>query len=186
MHHGTILYDSDLNVAQNALRASRDKLVSKGLPSVRSRVTNVKPHLPQPVSTQVFLERLENFMTATYGLEGYVLTEGDICAVRQIQAEVYNNWEWNFGASPECQMEKHRRVEGCGELQFHMDVENGVIQTLVICGDYFGRKDTKQLTERLTGVKLEEEAVRAVLAGLDVGDYFQNLDLDTFCALLLQ
>ena len=43
MHHGTILYDSDLSVVGQALRVPEDKFTSKGLSSVRSRGTNVRP-----------------------------------------------------------------------------------------------------------------------------------------------
>ena len=39
MHHGTILFDSDLDVLGKALIVPEDKIVSKGVASVRSRVT---------------------------------------------------------------------------------------------------------------------------------------------------
>lgn len=55
MHHGTILYDSDLEVVGKALTVSRDKLEGKGIQSVRSRVTNVRPYIAGDISTEAFL-----------------------------------------------------------------------------------------------------------------------------------
>lgn len=185
MHHGTIMYDSDLDAVQQALHVSKDKLVSKGLPSVRSRVTNVRPHMTQPVSTEEFMERLRVFMFTEYHLEQYELTEQDIYAIQCIQAEVYDRWEWNYGSSPACQIEKRRRIEGCGEIQIHIDVENGMIQALAFHGDYFGTRDAGELAQRLVGSQLEESSIRKAVKDVEVNEYFQNLDLDIFCSLLL-
>ena len=44
--HGTIMFDSDINEVVNALKV-KDKIESKGIKSIRSRVTNIKPFLPE-------------------------------------------------------------------------------------------------------------------------------------------
>lgn len=141
--------------------------------------------MAKPVSTDEFLERLQGFMAEEYHLEPYVLTEADICAVKKLQAEVYDRWEWNYGFSPSYQIEKRRRVEGCGEIQIFMDVENGVIQKLAFYGDYFSEKDSGTLVERLVGTRLEDTAVRAAISDLDVGEYFRGLTNEAFCSVLL-
>ena len=45
MHHGTLLFDSDLSVVSQALRVDPAKIQAKGLKSVRSRVTNTFSYL---------------------------------------------------------------------------------------------------------------------------------------------
>jgi lipoate-protein ligase A len=62
LHHGTILFDSDLDVVGQALNVRQDKIASKGIKSVRSRVTNVKPHLPAGVTLQQFSTTLQDII----------------------------------------------------------------------------------------------------------------------------
>ena len=186
MHHGTILFDSELDVVGQVLNVPEDKISSKGFQSVRSRVTNVKPYLNESISTAGFFARLRGFMFEEYNLQPYTLSEDDIRAVQDLKAARYDQWDWNFGASPACQIQKTRRVEGCGQIEVHMDVENGAIQRLAFYGDYFGNGDSAELARVLTGTKLNEEALRAALNGIDVGSWFSHLDLETFCSILLQ
>ena len=47
MHHGCLLFDVDLSVLANALKVSKDKFESKGVKSVRARVTNIVNELPE-------------------------------------------------------------------------------------------------------------------------------------------
>ena len=54
MHHGTIMFDSDLDIVGNSLVVSKDKIQSKGVTSIRSRVTNIKPHMQTDVSIEEF------------------------------------------------------------------------------------------------------------------------------------
>ena len=41
--HGTLMFDSDIDEVVNTLKVRKDKIESKGIKSVRSRVTNIKP-----------------------------------------------------------------------------------------------------------------------------------------------
>jgi len=59
MHHGTIMFDSDLTVLGQALNVSRDKIESKGIKSVRSRVTNIREHMEQPIEIEEFWKILK-------------------------------------------------------------------------------------------------------------------------------
>ena len=83
---------------------------------------------------------------------------GDLNQVERIRQAVYDRWEWNYGSSPRCQIDKRRRVEGCGEIRVCLDLKEGAIQALSFYGDFFSRKEPDQLAQRLIGCPLREEA----------------------------
>ena len=87
MHHGTIMFDSDLSVVSEALRVDPTKIQTKGIRSVRSRVTNVAEHLPEKVTLPEFRRiLLENILKENPG-EAYPLTQDDLAAVEKLRAE---------------------------------------------------------------------------------------------------
>ncbi len=186
MHHGTILYDSDLSVVGKALAVSGDKIESKGLKSVRSRVTNVKPLMPEDIPVERFMAVLREAMFREYDLTPYTLNERDFDEVRALQREVYDSWDWNYGESPAYSIRKERRVEGCGKLEVHMDVAGGAISRIAFFGDYFGDGDASQLAALLTGQKLKRGNLREQLASVSIEEYFHHLDLETFLNILTQ
>lgn len=185
MHHGTLMYDSDLDTVERALQVSTDKIQSKGISSIRSRVTNIRYHMPQPVSTSQFFQALRSFMFTENQMQQYELTSDDIAAIRAIQQQRYDCWEWNFGQSSAYQLQKHRRFEGCGTIELNMDAENGRITRLAFFGDYFGNGDQTALTRHLIGVPLCESDLRQALAELQIEDWFHNLSLDDLLDLIL-
>ena len=102
MHHGTLLFDSDLSVVTQALRVDPAKIQAKGLKSVRSRVTNIRPHLRRDISLGDFRsELLANILCENPGTE-YRFTPADLAAIETLRRERYDTWEWNYGASPPC------------------------------------------------------------------------------------
>lgn len=185
MHHGTLMFDSDLSVMSLALRVSKDKIQSKGVKSVRSRVTNIRPFLSTPMSTREFLLHLYRFMEREYGLQTYALTEGDLRQVNELRSRVYSQWDWNYGESPAYQIEKRRRIEGCGEIQVHMNVNGGIIQAIAFYGDYFSNQDPGHLTKILVGTRLEEQSLCQRLDQVSLEDFFHGITLKAFCNLLL-
>ena len=64
--------------------------------------------------------------------------------MEELRERIYSQWEWNYGHSPACSIRKERRVEGCGTLQIHMDVEKGNITRLAFRGDYFAREGQRR------------------------------------------
>ena len=186
MHHGTILYDSDLSVVGQALRVPEDKITSKGLRSVRSRVTNVRPYVKKDLPTGAFLAELRQALWEMYPMEPLELTPEQKAEAEHLRATLYSTWEWNFGASPACQIVKKRRIEGCGQLEVHLDVEQGALKTLQFYGDYFSMEEPEELARQLLGCPLEEAALRRRLADTALERYFRGMDLENFCRLLLQ
>ena len=64
MHHGCLMFDVDTTVLTDALKVSKDKIESKGIKSVRSRVTNIKEHLPnQDMTVLDFVAALKKYMS---------------------------------------------------------------------------------------------------------------------------
>lgn len=184
MHHGTIMFDSDLSVVGQALQVNREKIAAKGVKSVKSRVTSVRPHLPGDISLQEFKTRLLESMFRGQPMEQYTLTEQDIAAVEALRSQRYNTWEWNYGASPAASLLRRRRVEGCGTVEAYIQTDKGRITALQFRGDFFSTVEPEELAERLIGLRPTEEDYRAALAGVDAGVYFTGLDTDTLLDIL--
>lgn len=185
MHHGTIMFDSDLDIVGNSLVVSKDKIQSKGVTSIRSRVTNIKPHMQTDVSIEEFKRLLVNHVFKGAEVPQYHLTEEDIKKIEALASEKYRTWDWNYGSSPKYSVIKERRFEGVGGITVCMDVENGIIKDFDIYGDYFGNGDKSNLKEILVGKQLKKDVIEDSLKDICIGDYINKLEKDEFIDLLI-
>lgn len=185
MHHGTIMFDCNLDILGQALQVSADKIASKGVKSVRSRVTNVRPYLTKDATVEEFKDLLAGFILGTDHPEKYELTAEDLAAVQALRDERYATWEWNFGQSPKYDLRKERRVDGVGKLELFLQVEGGCIAGLEAYGDFFGDGAAGAVTTALLGCRLEEEAVLSALEKVDLQRHFHHLTVEEFCKILL-
>jgi lipoate-protein ligase A len=177
MHHGTILYDSDLSMVSQALKAPRDKIESKGIKSIKSRITNIRPYMKQDISIDLFWEALREYMFAEYNMKELTLPEDAEKETERLRETVYSLWSWNYGASPSYNLKKERRIEGCGKIEILLDItKEGIIRNMAIYGDFFGSRDIGELTARLTGCPMEAGKIRYALEGVNLSLYFNNLN----------
>lgn len=184
MHHGTLMFDSDLSVVADALQVKADKYESKGFKSVKSRVTNIRPYLPQDMDITKFKQLLKKNMVRNQEMSVYQLAERDLEQIREIQKDRYDRWDWNYGKSPAFSVEKKRKIDGVGRLDVYMNVEHGCIQELEIFGDFFGEGATKELKMLLKGCELEEEKLSAKLRHFDLERCFSHLKTEDFIKML--
>ena len=185
MHHGTILFDSDLSVLSKALTVSPDKIESKGIKSASSRVTNVRPHLTEDCGAERFMDILEAALAEQFGAQALPPGQISMDEVRRLQTEVYSAWEWNYGVSPAYRIRRKRRFEGAGEIEARMEVSGGRITALAFFGDFFAVRERSALADMLTGVQLRESSLAEALREVPVDEYFRNLRKEDFIALLL-
>ncbi len=184
MHHGTILFDSNMSVLAGALQVDPAKIQAKGVKSVRSRVTNVRPYLPEDLTLEQFRAFLLESILEEFPGEKYELTEADKSAIAASKDSRYGTWEWNFGYSPACTVTKKQRFEGCGTVEAYIDINKGCIRSISFRGDFFAAEDPAVLAEVLVGCPLEEDALAQRLQNLDISRYFMGLNTENFLQLL--
>ncbi len=185
LHHGAILFDTDLGVLGKALKVSKDKIESKGVKSVRSRVTNIKDHLKEDISIEDFKQLLLDHMIKEYGgIQEYKLTEEDYANINKLMEERYATWEWNFGSSPKFNIEKSKRFPS-GKVQTKIDVEDGLIKGIKFYGDFFGSGEISDIEEKFIGVKYKEDEIMKVLDDIDVGYYFSGISKEDLISCII-
>ena len=185
MHHGTILFDSDMSVLGQALIPDPTKAQAKGVKSVRSRVTNVRPCLARDMTLEEFRMALSSALMSD-GFERYELTDADIARIEEIKRNRYAQQEWNYGFCQPGALVRKKRVEGCGTLEARITMKNDLIADVTFCGDYFSTLPPEELTGLLVGLPLTEEALRTALEDRRVGDYITGLENEEFINLILQ
>ena len=175
MHHGTILFDSNASVLANALQVDEAKIQAKGVKSVRSRVTNVRPCLPVDMTLPQFRQvLLDTILEEEPGTE-YTLTEKDLAIIEKLKKDRYDTWQWNYGHSPECTLHKKGRVEGCGTVEAFITLREGTISQIVFKGDFFGVSDPEQLASLLIGCRPDRDSLEERLSQTEVSRYFMGL-----------
>lgn len=184
MHHGTILFDSDLSCAGLALTPDPEKISAKGVKSVRSRMTTVREHLSGDISLAQFKTLLLEKLFAGQPMERYDLTADDIAAVEELRRTRYGTWDWNYGGSPPCDLQRKKRIEGCGTVECRFHIRDGRITEAVFCGDFFSARDPRLLADRFIGLRPAAEDYRKALEGIDVSEYFTGLSNEALLDIL--
>ncbi|MDD2619927.1 MAG: lipoate--protein ligase [Syntrophomonadaceae bacterium] len=184
MHHGTILFDTSIEEMVHALNPGAEKISSKGIKSVRSRVTNISEHLSVPVSIEKFKQILtEEVLREESNSAAYNLSEYDMQAVNQSRDNKYSSWEWIYGISPAYNIQK-KQAFSWGNIDIRLEVKRGLISGCRIFGDYFASREISDLENVLIGIVYREEDVQDRLAEIDIRSFFPHIEEQEFIELL--
>jgi len=178
LHHGTILFASEMRNVSEALKINPVKYQDKAVKSVPKRVTNISEHLKTPLSLEEFTKKLMDHVIAIYpDSKLYTFTEEDIKIIKQLRDEKYTTYAWNYGKSPDYSFKKAIRTKG-GLLEMNLETKNGFIENVKIFGDFFSEKGIDEIEEALQNIKHEESAIRTALSKFDIQKHFSNISLD--------
>jgi lipoate-protein ligase A len=182
--HGTLLFDSEIENVVSALNVRMDKIESKGIKSIRSRVTNISEHLKEEKTMEEFKQTLLTFLFEEFNsVPKYELTEKDWEEIRKISRERYANWDWNYGKSPKFNVELSNRF-AAGSVDIRLHIVKGIIQENKIFGDFFGVGDVSDIEKKLTGIRYDREEIENALQDVDMKHYFGNVSRQEFLDLL--
>jgi len=181
--HGTLLFNSEMEHIVSALRVKKDKIESKGIKSVRSRVANISEFLTENLSVEEFRSALLKSIFQGEEVKEYVLTEEDWEKIHQLSKERYQNWDWNYGKSPKFNLQHSHRFP-VGQIDVRLDVDKGVIENCKIYGDFFGVGDVSEIEKKLKHVRYEKKELEAALTDIDTTYYFGNISKEEFINLI--
>ncbi|MCL6452962.1 MAG: lipoate--protein ligase [Alicyclobacillus sp.] len=180
--HGTLMFDVNLDAVANALHVRADKMESKGIKSVRSRVANIKDFLQQEMTILEFRAKLLEAIFGGGDVPEYRFTDADWQAIRALSEERYRNWDWNYGKSPDFNVQRSKRFS-IGSIDVRLYVSGGVIESCKIYGDFFGMGDLADVEGKLVGCRYRREDLERALQGVDLKTYFGDIVLDEFLTL---
>ncbi len=175
MHHGCLLFDVDMTVLGNALQVSKDKIESKGVKSVRTRVTNILDELPEKMTVEAFSNQLLNKMKESYpDMTEYVFSDDELKNIQALADQQFGTWDWTYGEAPEYTIKRSVRYPA-GKITTYANVEKSVIKGIKIYGDFFGIKDVADIEQTLIGLRYEYSDVLDKLQTIDTTQYFTNI-----------
>jgi lipoate-protein ligase A len=171
LHHGTILFSSDLDSLGVALRSNEERFSGRAVKSRRSQVTNIISHLPVKILLNDFMKMVyENQFSLGDDTHYYQLTEKDIIEIQNLADQKYKTWNWNFGYSPAYHYTHHYQGLSC-----ELDTRGGIINEASIY-KITTQEHLELLEKGLRGVKHQYDEIEKVIASLNLENYHVPLN----------
>lgn len=176
--HGTYMYDVDIETMIRSITPSNEKLISKGIDSVRSRVVNLKPYL-NGMSQAELITHLENEITT----KEYILSIDEIAQIHEM-SKIYESVSWRFLNQPEHTKKLKKRISG-GLFEVNLVLKRGIIEEIKFTGDFFDLLPLDILEKKFEGIPYTPSSIKAVVSSVLVENFFLDIVESEFIELLL-
>lgn len=165
LHHGTILVDTDTDKMKKYLTPSAEKLESKGVKSVKSRVVNLKELNPE-----LTVDKMKEYMIAAfeevYGMTAGYFPRPDTETVEDL-AEEYSSWKFRYGIPFPFSVCFYGHFEW-GHIQMQLYIKEGIIDTVQTYNDSLDFKLSRKIFEALYQCRFEvREMKKRLLEHMD-------------------
>ena len=158
-HHGTIMMDVVPEDIPKYLRPSEAKLKSKGVESVRSRVTNLKEYLPEMTQSRM-IKKMQDAMIAAFEREyGGTAEEIELPEIPKELIDKYTSEEWRLGTKIPFEKEIEHRFEW-GEVDIQLAMKGGIVNQCKIYSDALEVELFDNLSKKIEGCKYDASSIR--------------------------
>ena len=185
LHHGTIMFDVNMENVAAALKVKPGKLKSKATKSVRSRVTNLKPYFEDgSMDAKAFKKLLLEWFQKEYDVIEYKLSGTQLADIEKLADSKYRTDGWNYGRSPKGDVVRGEFFR-CGYVEFHFQIEKHKVKDLQIVGDFFASKDIDEFTAQFKGVDYTPQAIKELLQKADLQSYLGDVTADELLEVIV-
>lgn len=178
IHHGSILFDTDLLKMAKAIKAKKGKIYSKAIESVRVRVTNISKY------TDLNYGEFKNYLINYLADERLELNEDLKLKAYEYGETYFNNRDIIYGRNPKFTMEKAERLPG-GMVKIYLEIDKNIIKDIEIRGDFFTSGDINILKDLLIGIPYEKAYVKEALVKNN-RDIIKDIKLDNLLELIFK
>lgn len=162
LHHGTLLFSSDLPLLGNALRVTPGKYYGKAVQSVRSQVVNISDFLPVKISVAEFKQHLVDDHLSRFPSCRMAVVSGDQTEqIRELARTKYETRDWIFGYSPGYSFTNSLVLNG-KNFELHLEAEKGIVTSAGISGDFYPEETARRLENLIPGNFHDYESIERI------------------------
>ncbi|VEU80897.1 lipoate--protein ligase [Haploplasma axanthum] len=176
--HGTFMYDVDVETMIRTITPNNEKLISKGIDSVRSRVANLKPHL-NGLSENELIRHLEKEITT----KEYILSADEISIINEMSKK-YESDDWRYRIQPAYTKKLTKKIAG-GLFDIQLDLNHGIIEKIKINGDFFDLLPIEILEKALTNIPYKKEDIISAIDKVNVEQIILDIKKSEIIDLLV-
>lgn len=159
IHHGTLLFNSNLENLERSIKQSHINYEDKAVKSTRSTVVNISECIKQQLNIEDFESFIMKEMMHSFkDTHLYQFTNEDIAAINKLKIDKYITWQWNYGYSPAFKFKTHFNVN---EEQFDAEVliKDGLIENIQLIDVVVVTSPVKETLNYIIGIPLNESIV---------------------------
>ncbi len=177
LHHGTILFDTDVSVMSSVLKVDKEKLAHRAIKSCGSRVVNLREVLDNSFEVNDLIEHIEGFVKSEMNAEPYSVPECEqINAFRERNES--DEWIYSEKRYLTSYSVQRKKKYPFGIVQIELSLDGNVIENAVISGDFFEKESIEELEKALIGRSVNN------LPYIDASRYINGMTFSDLAALL--
>ena len=179
-HHGTLLVEADMEKLSRYLTPSKAKLASKGVSSVRSRVTNLKELCPA-LSIDILKQQMRLAFSQVYGLQADpIILSNEAFIQIEASAVQLGDWQWCYGPRLPFSFSCESQFTW-GNLQLQLQITSGCICIATVYSDAIDWALADSVSNALHGCRFTiDDMTQALIQKL--GDNTVARDISTMLA----
>ena len=182
-HHGTILLDVNKADMLKYLTVSKEKLASKSVDSVKSRVVNIAELAPD-ITVFKMCEKLIEAFGEVYGCEVENVSrerlEKDEISMLE---KKFSSWDWKYGRKIPFQYEMGRRFLW-GDIELQLQVDGGIITEVCAHSDAMNQTFIAEIPNALKGCIYNEAAMISAIKEIQLLSDNQKQMVEDICCLI--
>ncbi|MBR8537285.1 lipoate--protein ligase [Carboxylicivirga sediminis] len=169
MHHGTLLFRSDLSVLNKALKNNPLIIKDKAVKSVRSEVANISDYLNEDMNYNDFAKYIFQYLLRYYENDAlFELTEEQTNQIEAISESKFSTWEWNYGYSPNFELKRLYKLENGTRIKSHITVQKGIItQSKIESTDGIIQKELNLISDTICGLQHHSSTLKNELVNIN-------------------
>ena len=181
-HHGTIMIRADKSEMGRYLNVSQEKLKSKGVESVRSRVVNLSEYVPDMTVSGMTEALLTAFGTVYEGTPKELPESRILRDEIRLSSEHFGSWDWKYGRKIPFQHEILKKFSW-GEVLIQLHVSEGIVKQAAIWSDGLDVDFPHAAAELLQGTRYLSEDWKHLPEKLSGNDEYQKMMEDIILCL---
>jgi lipoate-protein ligase A len=163
LHHGTLLFDTDLELMRSSLRKDIKKYETRAVRSIPSSVTNLTGILKNTAKYVDTIYQFKSLMLNWFLKNGpgsrlFDITDKELDDIGSLAETKYRTWEWNYAYGPEYCFNNSFKYRGA-KCFSNLHVKDGIIWGIEIMGS----EELERIGKNLIGCRHMPDDIQQIL-----------------------